>query len=66
MGYEFDRVRVPRVTYAGMLQYDRSARLDRLQINWCANQDLWLHEAEMENAQVEFRDCKLEKGTIDK
>ena len=44
----------------------RSARLDRLQINWCANQELWLHEAEMANAQVEFRDCRLEKGTISK
>jgi polygalacturonase len=44
----------------------KSAVFDRLRINWCANQNLWLHEAEMENSQVEFRNCELEKGTVSK
>ena len=44
----------------------RSATFERLNINWCTNQDKWQYEAEMENSQVEFRDCKLEKGTCEK
>ena len=44
----------------------KSAVFDRLRINWCANQNLWLHEAEMENSLVEFRNCELEKGTVSK
>ena len=51
---------------AFLIRDAKDIRFDRLRINWCANQDKWRHEAEMENAQVEFRDCELEKGTIEK
>ncbi|MBR4666134.1 MAG: hypothetical protein IKO93_19875 [Lentisphaeria bacterium] len=44
----------------------KSAVFERLKINWCANQDKWHHEAEMENSHVEFRNSELEKGTIEK
>ncbi len=42
----------------------RSAVFERLKINWCADPDLWRHEAQIEDSQVEFRDCTLEKGTV--
>ncbi|MBQ7651352.1 MAG: hypothetical protein IJS15_10355 [Victivallales bacterium] len=39
---------------------------DNLSINWCANEDLWLHEVEAENSNVIFRDCALKKGFLEK
>ncbi|MBE6374335.1 MAG: hypothetical protein E7055_20010 [Lentisphaerae bacterium] len=42
----------------------RSAAFERLKISWCAEPDRWRHEAEIEDSQVEFRDCTLEKGTV--
>ena len=42
----------------------RSAVFERLKINWGADPDLWRHEAQIEDSQVEFRDCTLEKGTV--
>ena len=44
----------------------KSALVERLKINWCADPDRWLHEAELENSQVEFNECELKKGTISK
>ncbi|MBQ6474000.1 MAG: hypothetical protein IJJ33_18570 [Victivallales bacterium] len=37
---------------------------DRLQVNWCANQELWLHEVEAECSQVEFSNCRFRKGCL--
>jgi prepilin-type processing-associated H-X9-DG protein/prepilin-type N-terminal cleavage/methylation domain-containing protein len=42
----------------------RSAAFERLKINWCAEPDRWRHEAEIEDSQVDFRDCTLEKGAV--
>lgn len=42
----------------------KDAQFDNLHINWCANQHLWEHEAEMENSNIIFNNCKLEKGTF--
>ena len=44
----------------------KSALVERLRIHWCADPDRWLHEAELENSQVEFNECELKKGTISK
>ena len=51
---------------AFLLRQAKNILFERLKINWCDNQDKWLHEAEMENSEVEFRNCELEKGTIGK
>ena len=40
------------------------ASFDRLQVNWCANQDLWLHEVEAEHSKVEFSNCQFQKGCL--
>ncbi|MBQ9337591.1 MAG: right-handed parallel beta-helix repeat-containing protein [Lentisphaeria bacterium] len=66
--YLDERNRWCRESTASAFQFRnvRSAVFERLKINWCANQDLWLHEAEMENSDVKFNECELEKGTISK
>lgn len=44
----------------------KEVSFDNLSINWCANDDLWLHEIEAENSSVNLKNCALKKGLLEK